>query len=162
MAKSSTVSRKSHHPIETLFLGGSFSFTVNFCHPCPCLVFFLWLLKHSECLFSTISSTTPWFYQSICKKVATILDRYKSLITTAVVLRSKAHPHVYYTLRHIRVMSIQPSGSISIAVRLRNTGCWHLSTSWFLKTEPFFLRRQNIFVTLAASTLGGFLPFRLT
>ena len=138
MAKSSTVSRKSHHPIETPFLGACFSFTVHFYRPSPCLVFFLWLLKLSECLFSTILSTTLWFYQSICKKVATILDRYKFLITTAVVLRSKAHPHVYYTLRHIRVMSIQPSGSISIAVRLRNTGCWHLSTSWFLKTEPSF------------------------
>ena len=141
MAKSSTVSRKSLHPSETLLLGACFPFTVHFCNPSPCLVLFLWLLKHSECLFSAISSTTPWFYQSICKKVATILDRYKFLIITAVVLRSKANPHVYYTLRHIRVMSIQPSGSFSIAVRLRNTGCWHLSTSWFDKTEPFFSRR---------------------
>ena len=68
MAKSSTVSRKSHHPSETLLLGACFPFTVHFCNPSPCLVLFLWLLKHSECLFSAISSTTPWFYQSICKK----------------------------------------------------------------------------------------------
>ena len=120
-------------------------FHSTFLPPFPCLAFFLSLLKHSECLFSTISSTIIWFYQSIWKKVATILDRYIFPITTTVVLRSKAHPHVYYTLYHIRVMSIQPSGSISIAVRLRNTGCWHLSTSWFDKTEPFFFRMLNYF-----------------
>ena len=133
MAKSLIVSSKSHHSIATLLLGACLP-------PSPCLALFLSLLKRSECLFSTILSTTVWSYQSIRKKIATILHRYKFLITTAVVLRSKAHPHVYYTLRHIRVMSIQPSGSISIAVRLRNTGCWHLSTSWFHKTEPFFFR----------------------
>ena len=39
------VSRKSHHPIETLLLGACFSFTVHFYHPSPCLAFFLSLLN---------------------------------------------------------------------------------------------------------------------